>query len=139
MPLILTNITQHHLPSLKIYIIGRFLSYSSTSSGNESAKVFADGSYRVPGMFAQLYTLYAYIGRKLFPIVYAFIAEKSQAAYEKVLNLIKAQIAETFQFQSGDGVERQPFSFETEFKKKLANAATNVLNCPLKGSLIHFR
>ena len=107
---------------------------------SQPAKVFADGNYHcAPGMFSQLYTIHAYIGKKLFPIIFAFLPEKTRAVYERMLTLIKNQIAATFIFESGQGVVWQPLTFEIDFERAMISAVTNVLSCPVKGCLFHFR
>lgn len=51
--------------------------------------IIGDGTFScVPSIFAQMYTLHAYVGSKSIPLVYALLSSKTQNDYTRMLTQI---------------------------------------------------
>ena len=113
----------------------------SGQSPVERARIFADGTFfAAPEFFYQVYTIHAYIGSKLFPLVMALLPGKSRAIYEYMLTQIREMLESKFVNENGQGLTWNPQSFQIDFERAMKKALRNVLpNTDVKGCLFHFR
>lgn len=60
---------------------------------NKCPDWFGDGTFDiVPILFQQLYSIHASIDNKYIPLVYAFLPNKKQTNYDKLLNFISQNV-----------------------------------------------
>jgi hypothetical protein len=92
-----------------------------------------DGTFDAcPAIFAQLFTLHAFVDGKLLPLVYCLLANKSAAIYTNVFQVLKNAAAAA-------GYHLQPTTIMSDFETGLiAAVATEFPNTHHQGCYFHF-
>jgi len=95
--------------------------------------VYGDGTfYSCPGLFKQLYTLHAAVEDTTFPLVFAFLPNKTERTYVRLLTLLKEAVAERNSVFN-------PETFMLDFEIAARNAVMSVIPMTsLKGCFFHF-
>ncbi|CAN7938308.1 unnamed protein product [Ixodes hexagonus] len=95
-----------------------------------SRQWFADGTFKVaPALFYQLYTVHCKVNGAVIPAVYVLMKSKTEAAYTKLLSVLKSKCAAA-----------DPSTVLLDFEQAANNAFRRVFpSCQALGCFFHLR
>ena len=103
-------------------------------SSSQPVHIFSDGTFKVaPKPFKQLYTFHAYVGKLVFPIVYALLPDKKTRTYMDLLKIVKEQIMQAWE------LDWHPSVFHIDFELGMKKAIQEVLpDSQIRGCYFHY-
>lgn len=95
--------------------------------------VYGDGTFFAsPHLFLQIYTLHGFVDGQMFPLVYSFLPDKSQATYERLFRLLRIKAGEY-------NIDINPVRFQMDYEKAAHNAVRHVFpDAEVRGCFFHF-
>ena len=96
-------------------------------------KIYCDGTfYTAPPMFDSIFTIHAFVGSVMFPLVYSLLPQRNADTYNRLFTLLK-DIATRHNFNFS------PDYINLDFECASRNASLQVFpNAQLKGCLFHY-
>ncbi|KAK3103968.1 hypothetical protein FSP39_023329 [Pinctada imbricata] len=95
--------------------------------------IYCDGTfYTAPSMFDSIFTIHAFVGDVMFPLVYSLLPKRDTATYTRFFTLFK-------DLATRHNQQLTPTTINLDFESASRNAATQAFpNVQLKGCLFHF-
>lgn len=98
-----------------------------------SQTVYMDGTfYTCPRLFHQLFTFHVEAYGKMFPLMFAFLPDKSQATYQRLFQIVKERA-------QAHGLEFSPSRIQTDYEQAIIVAVRQEFpGTRISGCLFHF-
>ncbi|XP_076071644.1 uncharacterized protein LOC143043030 [Mytilus galloprovincialis] len=95
--------------------------------------VYCDGTfYTAPPMFDSIFTIHAFVGTAMFPLVYSLLPQRDAECYIRLFNLLK-------NIANQHNLNFHPNKVSLDFECASRNAVSHVFpNAELKGCLFHY-
>lgn len=96
-------------------------------------RIYCDGTfYTAPPMFDSIFTIHAFVGTAMFPLVYSLLPKRDTATYVRLFTLLK-------QIANRQNINFEPNSVSLDFECASRNAVTQIFPAAeLKGCLFHY-